>query len=365
MCIYPKLLKVNFNPLIIKMMEYKRFSQIDLNDPFFDSLKADYAEFKDWYLKKSVNNEEAYVVETNTGIQGFLYLKVEDDEINDVNPPLPKVKRVKVGTLKVNPHGTRLGERFVKKIFDYATINDVEEIYVTVFEKHTALIRVFEKYGFINHGVKTTGNGSEIVMLRKLKSLKNSITESFPLIKLQGREKYLLSIHPPFHSRLFPDSLLNNEDYDIIQDISYTNSIHKIYICYMDVSILKTGDQIVIYRTSDTPGAAFYRSVATSICTVEEVKMKGSFANVDDYVNYCRDYSIFDEAELREFYKKPNLFVIKMTYNAAFAKRLTRGQLITDVGLDADAYWGFMRLTNGQFIDILNRGKVSEGIIIN
>lgn len=346
-------------------MEYKRFSQINLNDTFFDSLKADYAEFEEWYNKKATSNENAYVIETAGGIQGFLYLKVEDDEINDVTPPLPKVKRVKVGTLKVNPHGTRLGERFIKKIFDYATINDVEEIYVTVFSKHAGLIRLFEKYGFINYGQKTTGNGSENVMLRKLKTLSNSINESFPLIKLDGRKKYLLGIYPIYHSRLFPDSLLNSESYDIIQDVSHTNSIHKIYISFMDLSVINVGDQLVIYRTSDNQGPAHYRSVATSICTVEEIKNKADFANVNDYLNYCKDYSVFNETELRGFFTRRTVFVIKMTYNAAFSKRLTRGQLIEEVGLDGAERWNFLGLSNDQFIDILNRGKVSESIIID
>jgi L-amino acid N-acyltransferase YncA len=346
-------------------MEYKHFSQIDLKDPFFDSLKADYAEFESWYLKKSSSNENAYVVQTRDGIQGFLYLKVENEEVNDVTPALPGLKRVKVGTLKVNPHGTRLGERFIKKIFDYATINDVAEIYVTVFEKHDALRKVFERYGFANHGVKTTPNGTEIVMLRKLRLLNNSVTESFPLIKLNGRQKYLLSVHPKYHSRLFPDSLLNSENYDIIQDVSHTNSIHKIYICFMDVAALKVGDQVVIYRTNDGQGAAYYRSVATSICTIEEIKTKRNFDNLKDYLNYCKDYSVFDETELRGFYTRANVFVIKMTYNAAFAKRLTRGHLISQVGLNAGSYWGFMKLTDDQFTDILSRGQVSESIIIN
>lgn len=347
-------------------MEYKRFSQINLNDAFFDSLKADYTEFEEWYKKKASNNENAYVIETNNAVQGFLYLKVENDEINDVNPALPSAKRVKVGTLKVNPHGTRLGERFIKKIFDYATINDVEEIYVTVFSKHSGLIKLFEKYGFKNHGQKTTGNGSENVLIRKLKALNASVNESFPLIKLNGRAKYLLGIYPMYHSRLFPDSLLNSESYDIIQDVSHTNSIHKIYISFMDLSRLNTGDQIVIYRTSDNQGPARYRSVATSICTVEEIKTKADFGNVSDYLNYCKDYSVFDQAELTSFFNNNRILsVIKMTYNAAFSKRLTRGQLIEEVGLDGAERWSILRLSDDQFIDILNRGEVSESIIID
>ena len=30
-------------------LQYKRFADVNLNDPFFDSLKASYREFSDWF----------------------------------------------------------------------------------------------------------------------------------------------------------------------------------------------------------------------------------------------------------------------------------------------------------------------------
>ena len=36
----------------IIMKQYK-FSDIDLSDPFFDTLKGDYPEFSEWFSKKS------------------------------------------------------------------------------------------------------------------------------------------------------------------------------------------------------------------------------------------------------------------------------------------------------------------------
>jgi hypothetical protein len=345
-------------------MKYVEISTLTLKDPFFDSLKADYKEFEQWFNKKAVAKESAYATYDGTSIQGFLYLKIEDEEITDVIPPLAKAKRVKVGTFKINPHGTRLGERFIKKMFDYAIINKVDSIYVTIFSKHVGLIQLFQKYGFEIQAQKTTVNGTEEVLIKELLVKKGDVCLDYPLIKKKGQANYLLSIYPQYHSRLFPDSLLNSETYDIIKDVSHTNSIHKIYICYMNVSSLKTGDNIVIYRTSDGNGAAYFRSVATSVCVVEELKSKGDFKDIDDYLRYCKDYSIFEENELRSFYKK-NFFVIKMTYNAAFAKRVTRGNLIENATLDANAYWGFMSLTKDQFETILKLGKVSESIIVD
>lgn len=348
-------------------MHYLKISSLNLNDPFFDSLKADYKEFEQWFNKKANSGESAFVTATNKLIQGFLYLKIEDEEISDVVPVLPKSKRVKVGTFKINPHGTRLGERFIKKMFDYAIVNEVDEIYVTIFNKHTALISLFQKYGFKVEAQKTTPNGTEEVLVKELLNQAGVVNLDYPLVKKKNTSKYLLSIYPQYHSRLFPDSLLNSETYDVIKDVSHTNSIHKIYICYMDVSSLKVGDNIIIYRTSDGQGPAFYRSVATSVCVVEELKEKKDFADVTDYLAYCKDYSVFDEIELRDFYntRKSHFFVIKMMYNAAFAKRVTRGQLIKDIGLDTNDYWGFMKLSDQDFEQILKIGEVSESIIVD
>ena len=33
-------------------MKQNKFCDIDLSDPFFDSLKQDYPEFSEWYTKK-------------------------------------------------------------------------------------------------------------------------------------------------------------------------------------------------------------------------------------------------------------------------------------------------------------------------
>ena len=95
-------------------LEY--FSKINLDDPFFDSLKSDYKEFPNWFSKKREEGESAFIFINNRGLlDGFLYLKIEDEELNDIKPSLPSKNRLKIGTLKINPHGTRLGERFLKK----------------------------------------------------------------------------------------------------------------------------------------------------------------------------------------------------------------------------------------------------------
>jgi hypothetical protein len=128
------------------MLEQQQFSKIDLDNPFFDSLKQDYKEFTDWFLKKANLGEQAYVFYSKPEIiDGFLYLKIENEELRDVIPIKPAKARLKLGTLKINAHGTKLGERFIKKVFDHLIVNDLDEVYVTVFDHHTGLIKLLEK----------------------------------------------------------------------------------------------------------------------------------------------------------------------------------------------------------------------------
>ena len=112
------------------------FGQENLNDIFFNTFKEDYPEFESWFRKKS--NEPIYVSKNEFGnIIAFLYLKVEDrnENYSDIEPVFKPKKRLKIGTFKVALNGFRLGERFLKIIFDNALKQKVEEIYVTIFEK--------------------------------------------------------------------------------------------------------------------------------------------------------------------------------------------------------------------------------------
>lgn len=344
----------------------KYFRDINLSDSFFDSLKADYDGFSSWFQRKAEENKIAFVqYNSRNELQAFLFLKTEEGILDDVIPNRPEAKRLKVGTFKIDAHNTKLGERFIKKIMDIAIVKNVQEIYVTIFSKHVGLIRLLEKYGFSNDGRK----GGEEVLVKDLKRLRGEQLKDYPLITLKNKRKFLLSIYPKYHTRLFPDSILNNEEgykYDLIKDISYTNSIHKIYLCFMpDTAYLKQGDLIAIYRTNDYQGPARYRSVVTSICEIEEVRTKSYFANINEFINYTNTYSIFEENDLRSWYKKDNVIVLKMTYNIALTKRVTRGYLLDNIGISPEIYWGFFRLTDDQFQGILEKGEINENIIID
>ena len=353
-------------------LQVQRFSDIDLNNPFFDSLRASYPEFNEWYNKKAAAGATAYCYYVDNELKDFLYLKIEEEELSDLTPVLPAKKRLKVGTFKVdndNRHTTR-GERFMKKIMDMAIAEDVDEIYVTMFptEELQGLIRMFEKFGFSHIADKPhEGGNAEYVLIKDMTTHVDDFKLDYPFVKKASSNKYVLSIVPEFHTHLFPDSILKNEKkYDLIQDVSETNSIYKIYLCWMqDTRNLKAGDKLIIYRTSDEKGKAYYRSVCTSVCTVCEVKTYRDFENEEEFIKYTNRYSVFKEHELRRWYKNKKYFiVIKMVYNIAFTKKVINMVMKEQVGLNPK-YWGFFKLTDAQFDKLLELGEIDERYIID
>lgn len=343
-----------------------RFKDVDLTDKFFDSLKAQYEEFSDWFARKAA--ETAYVIDGNPGegLRGFLYLKVETGKILDVHPPLPAKRRLKVGTLKVNARGTKLGERIIKRIFDHAILENVSEVYVTVFDTHVSLVSLFKRYGFEQKGVKSTPNGEELVLLRALDDLAHDIVKDYPLMQTAGKSKWLLAIKPEFHTDLLPDSILKTEDPASVEDVPHTNTIHKVYIAGLSLNRMKPGDLVVIYRTTDIQGKAYFRSVATSVCVVEETYSRKHFKDAGAFVSFAKDHSVFSEQQLTDRYEDGRpLYVAKLTYNAAFSKRPNRAALLDVVGISAQPKWDLRALSDAQFGSILALGEVDENLIAN
>lgn len=343
-----------------------RFADVNLSDVFFDSLKRDYLEFEQWFAKKA--NNTAYLSKNDAGaIDGFLYLKVEDEAHNDIAPPLNTKHRLKVGTFKIDAHGTKLGDRFVKKLFDHAMNAHVDEAYVTIFPKHIGLIKLLTRYGFKEWGTKSSGNGTELVLVREMKWHGTSLHENYPLVKANGGDKYLLALYPQWHTRLLPDSKLINEGPNVVEDISHTNSIQKIYLAGRSgAQKLKHGDIVVVYRTSDNQGPAFYRSVVTSVCVVEKVGVISDHPTEDDFLAYCMPFSVFTERELKDLYKSKRYpVIITFTYNISFPKRVNRKVLIEEVGLDPHARWTCLQITEAQFQAIISRSQVDESFIVD
>ena len=354
---------VNYKVLNVQKL---KFGKIDLNDTFFDSLKEDYIGFDKWFIKKY--DEEAYItINSNNGmLLSFLYLKVEDENENysNINPQFSLKRRLKIGTFKVISNGFRLGERFMKIIFDNALKNHVQEIYVTVYDKRPEqrrLIDLLEQWGFVLWGTKGEG---ELVYVRDFSPQFNidNLKSCFPYIS-KGRNAYVVPIHPEYHTELLPDSILNTESpEEFIEDFPHRNCINKVYVSRAMEPYPNIGDILVFYRTG-----GYYKSVVTTIGEVLEVK--SDFLNENDFILYCRKKSVYPEQALRDMWRystrKP--FVVNFLYTYSFPHRINMKELIdlkVLLGVN-DAPRGFKPITKEQFEIILKETRSDESFIID
>ena len=353
---------INYKVLNVQKL---KFGKIDLNDTFFDTLKEDYLGFDKWFIRKY--DEEAYItINSNNGmLLSFLYLKVEDENENysNINPQFSAKRRLKVGTFKVISNGFRLGERFVKIIFDNALKNQVQEIYVTIYNKRPEqrkLIELLEQWGFVLWGKK----GEELVYVRDFspKFDINNLKCCFPYISKE-KNVYIVPIYPEYHTELLPDSILNTESpEEFIEDFPHRNCINKVYVSRAMEPYPSIGDILVFYRTG-----GYYKSVITTIGEVVEVKV--DFQDENDFILYCRKKSVYPELALREMWRystrKP--FVVNFLYTYSFPHRINMKELIDLKVLQGvnDAPRGFKLITKEQFEIILKETRSDESFIIN
>ena len=355
-------------------VQQKLFGELDLKDPFFDTLREDYDGFDKWFNSKA--NDRAYVTlnQENNKLLSFLYIKKEDENEPYVNikPTFTPKKRLKVGTFKVVSNGVRLGERFLKIIFDNALAQKVDEIYVTIFDKREEqkrLINLMEEWGFKLHGIKGT---NELVYVRDFTPQLNpqNPKETFPFIGL-NQNIFLVPIYPDYHTELLPDSILQTESpQDYIEHEPHRNAISKVYICRSIERGINKGDIIVFYRTAEQGKSGYYSSVITTIAIAEE-KIE-NITDENDFIAKCRKRSVFSNEELKKYWDwNPRFrpFIINFLYVHSFpvGKRMNRKTLL-DLGILSGAeneIRGLKKITKEQFQTILKTTETNESIIVD
>lgn len=353
---------VNYKVLAVKQVD---FAQVNLQDTFFDSFREDYPGFDKWFNKKA--DETAYVCYSNDILSAFLYIKVEDENENysDIEPTFKKKKRLKIGTLKVASNGFKIGERFLKIIFDNALQYNVTEIYVTIFNKRSEqqrLISLLEEWGFLYHGIKNSSAENELVYIKPF-SKKNEVNIinpklTFPFIS-RDTNKYIIRIEPQYHTELFPDSINTREDKSKYTDNEpHRNRISKVYISHSPDRDLKPGDIVLIYRIGETTPKKF-SSTVTTICIVESTKTH--FKDFDDFYNSCNRKTIISKTDLEtnwwNRFKNYRPFIINLlAAHSLPTPKPTLNDLVT-LGIVKDIMnmpKGFMRIDTNEFDKLLN-----------
>lgn len=352
--------KVNHNILNINKV---KVGQLDINDTFFDGLKNSYPGFENWLRSKE--NEDAYCYFENNKLLAMLMLKNEEigEDYSDISPTMKNNRKLKVSTFKVDIKKKKIGERFIKIIFDQAIYSNVNEIYVTIFDdtdEKKALISYFERFGFSYHGKK---KGRELVYVRSMNKnyIKTDPLKTYPYID-RSNDSYIVAILPEYHTYLLPDSKLSKESYrNIHMPVEY--AIKKYYISATGFKQKPNiGDNLIFYRMKEGFVPAKYSSVLTTIGIVTDIYTP---TNIDDLVNKVKGKTVYTEEAIRNYYNsRINItYVIEFAYITTLENKINLNDCLENSIL-FDYPRGVEKITKEQFDKILEIGNVDNSIII-
>ena len=335
-------------------------------------LREDYPDFGVWFAGKSAAGETALVHRDDDGIGAFVYLKEENEAVELEDGALPALPRLKIGTLKVadRAQGERLGEGAIGlALWRWRKLGHAQ-VYVTVFEKHAALVGMLRRFGFDRVG--TNGQGESVYVKDKLRLDYSDPYRCFPFIDPGFQAANLLAINDDFHDQLFPYSELANQFQESFQTAA-ANGVTKIYIGAAASMAASPGRPLLVYRKyTGKDGQPGFTSVVTSYCMVTDVasiKHEGrELVSSGDFMRRVKNKSVFSEDELAAWYRgKRNLMVVEMVYLGYFGLgHNVNWRWLNDNGLWRAGHPNQTTYTRAEFLSILKRGDVDvEALVVD
>lgn len=266
----------------------------ELTDTFFDSLRAGYTGFDDWFRRKARENRKAWVYRDETGVLGAIC--VYDVQANEVVTDEGKRldgKALKLCTLKVgqNVRGRKIGELFLKAAFRFGTENACEHIFIHAdVEKHAYLVDLLVDFGFDDVGSYRADR-----VFVKEHPVNPPDTLGFSALEFVRRfyphyrdgdqvQKFLVPIQRDFHRILFPDYQALQSQLFAPQG-SVGNAIKLAYLCHSASKQIRPGDILLFYRSED-------EQAVTSLGVVDQFAVLSDAASIAAMVSRRTVYSI-------------------------------------------------------------------------
>ena len=237
-------------------VEWVKATELDEADPIFNSVRDDYPGLDAWLGLCRLENRDVALIRTSDGPYAGLCIVVrKNDKFGAAG------KFLKICQFKVSERfgGRRYGELLLKTVFDYRRTNDYDFAYVTVFEHHDNLIRLFEDFGF-ERWVARTPRG-ELALIKSFRPSDEDLSSldalTFhkrfgpPALKPILEQTFVVPIQPKFHTLLFPEAEpqlgLGLEE----ADRPYGNALRKAYLSNSRIRPMPAGSTLLFYRSGD------------------------------------------------------------------------------------------------------------------
>lgn len=336
---------------------------LNINDPFFNSLKTDYVDFVDWFKKIKKEGRKCWVYyKTNGTIGALLIYKVEDEPI-DSEPSFPKKKRLKICTFKVEHRGHKIGELFIKMSVECAIRNDLSEIYLTRFTKSVDdFVDLITEYGFQKRARNRRG---EDVFIKEVMPERKKLRPLLPIevsknfwpnfYDGQNINKFVVPIRPEYHERLFVEkrsqvTLFEGAGEFIVEG----NTIKKAYLCHSKIKKISPGDILLFYRSRD-------KREIDSIGIVEEVH-KG-LKDKDKIMRVVAKRTVYPINEIEKIAKKPTT-VILFRWHFYLTKPLKLNEL-KQMDVLKGAPQSITRISHKHYVEIKKKGGIDERFTVS
>ncbi|MBE0481041.1 MAG: hypothetical protein IBX68_08680 [Dehalococcoidia bacterium] len=341
----------------------KPVHSLDTNDPFFDSLKEEYQEFENWFRKVKREGRECLVsYKDDGGIGALLIYKFEEELVDAVPRNLPKKRRVKLSTFKVEQLGYKIGELFIKLSIDIALKDDVYEIYLTHFVRpEDRLVELITEYGFYSVGTNSRGEGvfvkrliPELIRAKGLSPF--DITRVFYPSFYDGAKvkKFIIPIRPLYHGRLFTNYKdRQTELQEMFFYIVEGNTIKKAYVCNSRIRNVSQGDIILFYVSE--------RKKLITLGVVETVYR--GLQHSSDIVKAVGKRTVYSMNEIDSISIKPSLVILFWQY-WHLDHPLSYYQLI-DMGILKGPPRSIVRIPDQHYYLIKETGRINARFTVN
>ena len=290
-------------------LEDKFLYQIEVEQPFFDSLRDSYADFNEWYRRSSADHRKAWCIIQNSVLLAICIYKEETDSvINDNGDRLSSA--LKLCTFKVAPvaRGQKYGERLLYSAFKFAHENNLSYVYLHARgEEHELLVSLCEEYGFVRDGRYQSDDVLIKDMIKPNESTLSALQYSikhYPYFKVdQDTSCYVIPIIPRYHETLFPD--ISDTSRGLFRDHSEmystpSHTIKKAYVCHANICRIKAGDIVLFYRSHDRQSIQIIGVVEQSVVS----KDRG------EIIALTSKRTVFTEDELSSFSQKNCLIIL-------------------------------------------------------
>jgi predicted nucleic acid-binding protein len=330
----------------------------ELKNPIFDSLRADYPSFDEWFIKCCQDGRQSWIARDSNGELGAVCIFKE--ELDPQITPQQKLhgRTLKLCTLKVekNVRGQKLGEQLLKAGFRHATTNFCESVWITTKAHQVSLIEMLIDFGFVENGTNDQG---DLVYVKQHPKMPPFI--SFEPVDyhikysphFQGGAqigKFIVPIKPPYHEQLFPDINDQQLRLPVINRPLPGNAIKQAYLCNSNTNQIKSGDVLLFYRSQDT-------HLCTTIGIVESADR---LADPDIILEKVLKRTVYTKEEVYEICKKGAL-VILFRLQGHFPAPVSNKQL-KDFGIIGPIQT-IRRINHQQFQIIAKRGRFENSIL--